>query len=70
MNISLPSDNFRFSVLLFSSGIYFLLTDLSTLVRNFSSIYTLRTFVMPHLLDITMKRENKCICHIFWNSKT
>jgi len=69
MNISLPSDDFRFSVLLLSKGIYFLRTNLSTLVRNFSNIYTL-TFVMPLLLDIMMKRQNKCICHIFWNSKT
>jgi len=58
------------SLLLFSSGIYFLPTDLSTLVRNFSTIYTLRTFVMPLLLDIMMKNENICICHIFWYSET
>jgi len=70
MNTSSPSDNFRFSVLLLSSGIYFLRTDLRTLVRNFSSIYTLKTFVMPVLLDIMLNRGNKSICHIFRNSKT
>jgi hypothetical protein len=63
MNTSLPSDNFRFSVLLFSSGIYFLRTDLWTLVPNFNSVYTLRTFVMPVLSDIMMKRGNKGMSH-------